>query len=309
MAPGCDNKSMRFRIGAVPIEFSTSSRRLLNQYASLYGRFLSSEDELSSTVASTPHESWIRVHVEKEPFRPWRRRRYEVRVNNQTLFRPTYFRELLSHIEWAITWDVPRALPQFLQLHAATLERDGQGVIFPGASGNGKSTLAVGLVTHGWNYLCDEFALIHCESLDVHPYPRAICVKESAFPVLHDLGIREISNRDCHAGPKGKIRLLNPEEIRVGAVGGVCPVRFIIFPKYSANASPAIVPLSRPEAVSMLHAVCFNLLKCQRLGLDVLTEVVRGARCYRLISGDIRQTCKLVNQVVSQGDGLLAQTG
>lgn len=294
----------RFRIGEVPVELSTTSRRLLRQYTATYQQWRVDDNAESESLAS---DSFIRVSVLPEPFRPWRRRRYEVRINDQVLFRPARFQELLPYIEWAITWDVPRALPQFLQLHAATLERNGQGVIFPGASGNGKSTLTAGLIAHGWQYLCDEFALIHSDTLQLHAYPRAICAKESAYPVLQKIGIDAKRTAAPLSGPKGSVCLLNPEHIRKGSSGSICPVRFVIFPKYTAGAMPALIPISRPEAVSMLHTVCFNLLKCRRLGLDVLTEVVREARCYRLISGDLSKTCQLVDALVAGRQNVLAE--
>ena len=56
--------------------------------------------------------------------------------------------------------------------------------------------------------------------------------------------------------------------------------------------------MTRAEGAFALHRVCFNLFGCKQLGLDVLADVVRGAECYRLVSGEIHRTCDLVEKLV-----------
>jgi hypothetical protein len=45
-------------------------------------------------------------------------------------------------------------------VHASGVARDGQAVLFPGASGAGKTTLALALVAHGWALLSDDTVLL-----------------------------------------------------------------------------------------------------------------------------------------------------
>lgn len=299
---------LRLRIGVAPVELHCTSARVLAAYADLYAPWCVDPCRLRSIddSSATP-ETAIRVTVDRQPIRPWRRSRFRVWIGDRLLFQPAGLRELLPYIEWAITWDVPRVLPQYLQLHAASVERNGAGVVLAGVSGSGKSTLAAGLIAGGWRYLCDEFALIHADSLELHPYPRAICIKEPAFAVLQHLRIRDDAMHHGLAGPKGAVRLVRPERIRPDAVGGPCPIRYFIFPTYRPGATPALVPLPRPDAVALLHTVCFNLLKCRRLGLDVLTEAVREAVCYRLVAGEIHATCHLLERLVAGQPAALAR--
>jgi hypothetical protein len=201
-------------------------------------------------------------------------------------------------MEWAINWEVPRTLPRFLHLHAGSMEIDGRGVILPGDSGSGKSTLTVGLIARGWRYLCDEFALIDADTLRVHPYPRAICVKRPSFDALESLGVRVPPQPSYVKGRKGQVAFVDPMTIRPGAVGAAAPVRYVIFPNHRAGADPALQPISRAEAAFDLHRVCFNLFGCQRPGLDVLSGMIRGAQCYRLTAGEIGATCDLLERLV-----------
>jgi len=279
---------MHFEIGAVHVSLQTSIRTLRSQYNTLYRDFRTAR----------PADDAIEIGVQRSPLSLRHRRRYEIWVNGRPRFEPARFDEVLPYVEWSINWELARVMPQYLQLHASSMEVDGEGVIFPGASGSGKSTLTTALLARGWQYLCDEFALIHADTLELHPYPRAICIKKPAFPVVETLGLRLRGSRHYHKGTKGDVVFLNPADVRPEPIGRVCPIRQVIFPRYVPGATPALVPLHRAEAAFVLHEVCFNLRNCDRIGLDILAAMVRGASCHRLISGDIGRTCDLLEQLV-----------
>lgn len=247
-------------------------------------------------------EHEICVDVRKSPPSLKRRRRYEISIGGYPYFSPQHEEEVVPYVEWAINWEIPRLLSEYVQLHSAAMEYKGRGVIFPGSSGSGKSTLTAGLLAGGWRYLCDEFALIHELTLHVHPFPRAICIKRPSFPVVNALGIKPSRDRPYTKGAKGKVRLLSPADVRPDAVGQACPVRYIIFPKYESGARPELVPMSRAQAAFALHRVCINLLRRPGSGLVSLTSLVRGARCFRLVAGDISSTCSMLTQLVEERD-------
>ena len=286
-----DSQTRRFQIGVVHASLRTPLRGLRDRYTALYRQFRTDQSD----------EREVRVEVRPRRRSSWRRRRYEVTVNGRLQFEPSRADEILPYIEWSINWEVPKVMPEYLQLHASSMEVDGAGVIFPGQSGSGKSTLTAGLLTRGWRYLCDEFALIHSDALALHPYPRAICVKKPAYPVIQSLGLRLHGDRQYIKGFKGRVGFISPVEVRPNAIGQACPIRYVIFPKYTSGATPTLIPIGRAEAAFDLHAVCFNLFGCRALGLDVLAGMIRQASCYRLISGEIAATCDLVQQLVEHG--------
>ncbi len=291
-------QTRRFQIGVVHAALTTPLRGLRDRYTALYRQF------------QTDKPNAREVHVEVQPRRlpPWRRKCYEVTVNGRLQFEPSRADEILPYVEWSINWEVPEVMPEYLQLHASSMEVGGAGVIFPGQSGSGKSTLTVGLLARGWRYLCDEFALIHTDTLALHPYPRAICIKKPAYPVIKSLGLRLHGDRQYLKGFKGWVGFINPVEVHPNAIGQACPIRYVIFPRYTRGATPMLIPISRAEAAFDLHAVCFNLFGCQTLGLDVLAGMIRQASCYRLIGGEIAATCDLVGRLVEGGMGQQAQS-
>lgn len=281
---------MHFSIGDVNVSLTTPIRTLRRQYSELYHEF---------QVETEPDDA-VRVTVVPSRVSLKHRRTYRIRVNDRDRFAPSRFDEVLPYVEWGVNWELAEVQPRFLQLHASSLEYDGQGVIFPGASGSGKSTLALALLKAGWRYLCDEFALIDADSLRLHPFPRAICIKKSGFQAAASIGIKVSTARHYHKGTKGPVAFLNPLRIRPGFLGRVCPVRFVVFPKYVPHASPTLMPMSRAEAALELHHVCFNLFGCRALGVDVLTGVIRRAACYRLVSSDLPETCNLLTRMVEE---------
>ncbi len=277
-----------FQIGVIPIALRSSVRRFRKEYERLY----------APCRCPVPIRDAVEVEV-----KPARRvmgyaSHYEIHLNGRLRFSPTNYDELLPYVEWAVNWELPKLRPEYLQIHAASMEYDGVGVIFPGDSGSGKSTLATALLTRGWRYLCDEFALLHARSLELHPFPRAICMKEAANPILDRFGLTTHAGARYLKGSKGFVGFVSPFQVRPDCIGRVCPVRYVVFPKHVSGATPALVPISRAQAAFELHRVCFNLFGCERPGIDVLSAVARGAQSFQLVSGDIEDTCSLLERTI-----------
>lgn len=294
-----DSVSTRhFRIGVVATALRTEIATLREQYLSLYGHW----------EVQGAGEREIMIEVTRRSRSRFGRRRYLVNANRRVEYEPTRTDEVLPYVEWAVNWEVPRIMPEFLQLHASSLNCDGVGVILPGHSGSGKSTLTAGLLARGWGYHCDEFALIHTRTHELHAYPKAICVKQPSFEAVRSVGLGIHKNRHFFKGSKGYVGFVDPLSVRPDVVGGPCPVRYVIFPKYAAGATPTLIPLSQGEAAFRLHAYCFNLLNCDAVGLDVIAAVVRESLCYELTAGDLGETCELIEGAVRGGRVALARS-
>ena len=165
----------------------------------------------------------------------------------------------------------------FCAVHAAALETDGRGLLLPGRSQSGKSTLAAALAAAGFGFLGDDTIVLAAETLEARAVPFGISVKDGAwdllasrFPRLPDLPI--------HVRPDGKrVRYLLPDALRLESR---VPVNWIVFPEYSAEADAELVPLSRPVALSQLLR-----------GVTALGDGLTSAKVDRLVQWIGRADC------------------
>lgn len=73
---------------------------------------------------------------------------------------------------------VLRLQPEMTFLHGASLVIGGRGVFIGGAKGAGKSTLALALAARGHGFLGDEVAAIETATGLMHPFRRAVSIRE-----------------------------------------------------------------------------------------------------------------------------------
>jgi hypothetical protein len=237
------------------------------------------------------HHPEIAMEVRRAPRSRWGVSRFLVFADGRTSGIPRRRNELLPLIEWGINGRLIATRDDFLQLHAASLVRDGKGLVLVGPSGVGKSTLAASLLARGWEYFCDEFALIEPRTLRLQPFPKAICIKAGAFRLLRERGL-PFAGR-CHyvKGLKGKVAYINPRDIRPSIVGEPAPIRCIVFPKFVPDAEAQLFPVSRARAAFFLISSALNARRFGGEAIAHLCAVARGAACFGLISGSLDESC------------------
>ncbi|NOT02537.1 MAG: hypothetical protein HOP29_18170 [Phycisphaerales bacterium] len=287
-APATDAGERYFQIGVVPVSVGGSYAPAIGDFAALYA-----EQE-----CQRPPTGCIDVRVNPSARAAALPRRYDVAAGGTDRFHALRSSSVLPHIEWAINWELATSWPGYLAVHAGVVERNGRAALFAAPPQHGKSTLTLGLVRRGWRYLSDEFALLEPSSGHVHPYPKAICVKEGSFTVLNELGLSGGARRFYDKGKKGRVTFVRPSDCHEGAQGGVCPIGSVFFCRYEPGAVPRMTAVSRADAVLRLTRVTFNFRKYRARGVELLADVVRNAECYELTSGDLSRTCDLVASVV-----------
>jgi len=281
-----------YRIGPVPVSLYCELPRILDDFH----RFYEPYQVFAPAVDS--------FRIEVVPRRSWRslRRYIHIRTNGREQCVLAGESSVLPFVEWTMNALVARFLPGYLQIHAAAMSLHGQGIILAGAPGQGKSTLAAGLLARGWSYLSDEFALIQPDTRMLEPYPKALCIKAGSFDPVIELGLPLDLSRVLHKGSKGPVSLLDPLAVRPDAVSKPCPVRMIVFPQYRPDAAPAVEEISRAQAVFELVQASFNFTKFRNRGLELLADLARQARCVRLTSGHLHQTGQLLEACLAESD-------
>ena len=260
---------------------------MVDEFRELYSAFQQPEAALDT----------IDLHVARRSRFGSIRSRYDVCGDGETLFAARRAREVLPYVEWAINWRVIATHTEFLQLHAAALVRGDHAVVFPGASGSGKSTLVAGLLKRGWKYLSDEFALIHLDTGLVHAFPKAVCIKAGSFGVLGKLNLPIWRRRNYVKAFKGPVGYLRSQDLDPDVVGRRSPIGRIILPRYVPGADPFVRSIPRSEMAFALNRHVLNRDQIGPRGWSWLTDTVRVAQCFRLVSGELQATCDLVESL------------
>ena len=186
---------------------------------------------------------------------------------------------------------------RFLLLHASAVERDGRALLMTGDSGAGKSTLAALLGERGWRFLGDEFALVDLESGALHPFPRAISLKNEATALFD---VEEERLGPILAGtPKGRIRHLRPRAEAIARMDETAAPALILFPRFGRDLPAEIRPVGAAEIFVRLTQASTNYVALGEPGFAALSRLVTGVRARAIDYPDTETAIALVEQLWS----------
>jgi len=194
--------------------------------------------------------------------------------------------ELLYELQTDAIISIQRIRHDLYFLHAAVAELDGAASLLVAESGAGKSTTLWGLLHHGWSYLSDELAPIQIASMQVHAYPRALCLK-SRPPHPYPL-------------PDGAVQTSHTIHLPVAQLPAAshidpCPLAAVYFLDYRPETDvPELTPIGPAEAGARLYANALNPLAHANAGLEGAVEITKCLPCFTLDSADLSATCQLV---------------
>jgi HprK-related kinase A len=254
-------------IGPVSFRVGSAWKGPVDALARLYADYPAPEDEVCDFT------------VRLEPEKPWRRwLRPSVAIHGDYML-PDAVPLSLAHgllaAEMGMNLQMALGQKRFLLLHAASVERDGRALILTGESGAGKSTLSALLGESGWRLMGDEFALLDCESGLLHPFPRAISLKNGAIAVMEKVAGEGRFGPVMEDTPKGRIRHLKPRADAIARMREPARPALILFPRFGKEkAMRAVGPA---EVFMRLTQASTNYVALGARGFDALSGLV--ARC------------------------------
>jgi len=215
--------------------------------------------------------------VRLEPERPWRRAlRPSIAIRGDFMLpgaAPLSLAHGLLAAEMGMNLQMALGQRRFLLLHAAAVERDGKAVLLTGHSGAGKSTLSALLGERGWRFLGDEFALLDPESGLLHPFPRAVSLKNESLAVFGEVDGARLG--PVMAGtPKGTIRHLRPSPDAIARMDVPARPALILFPRFGRDLAPDSRPVGAAEVFVRLTQASTNYVALGRRGFDALSRLV-----------------------------------
>lgn len=166
-------------------------------------------------------------------------------------------------------------------LHAAAMARsDGAVVLFPGASGAGKTTLALGLLRQGWGFLADDMVFLNDHT--VLGFADEVDVSEHTAALFPDLA--PALHRPA-AGGRSKRPLLIEEAFDAPPVRSGRPAA-IVFPRVGVDDESRLTPIGSDEAlVELAPNVLLTDAVASQAHLDALGSLVRSTPSFALETG------------------------
>jgi hypothetical protein len=183
--------------------------------------------------------------------------------------------------------------PEYLSTHASAVSLHGDAALFAADRDSGKSTLAAGLVRAGLSYVSDEAVAFEWETGCIQPYPKPISLDPGSWPLFPEL---DPSARFDDA-PLTQWQV-PATRIGPGRISPVCRARWLVFPKYEADAATSLTPISRGEALVEWSKNTFRFNQLGRDALELLAQLVPDVECYRMAVGNLDDAVACVTDLV-----------
>jgi hypothetical protein len=198
--------------------------------------------------------------------------------------------DLLFAIEKELVVELQNMRPDLFFLHSAAIEWKGKVCLLAADSGSGKSTTAWALLHHGFGYLSDELAPVDLRSMEVHPYPHALCLKQ-APPPDYPLPAETIDlGRTLHV----PVPALPTQAIAVPR-----PLGAVFLVKYRPDlGAPELRAIGAAEAAARLYLTALNALSHPNRGFDAAVAIAKHVPCFAINSADLPATCALIRSAL-----------
>ncbi len=166
-----------------------------------------------------------------------------IRERSAELARSSLFPELLSLVYPGREW--------IAIFHAAAIGTDQGCIVFPEASGKGKTTLVAGLMHSGLRYLSDEMTALEAAGMNIAGLPFCLNLKEKSWPLLASY-YPEINELPIYRRADQNVRYLPPRSFRNINVSSLLPARCLVFPNYQSEMPMRFSPISSTESLRRL---------------------------------------------------------
>jgi HprK-related kinase A len=285
------NHVMRLQVGPVAFRIGSQWRRPIAQLRRLYSGYPEPEGVCDFTV---------RLEAE----RPWRRwLRPSVAIRGDYILpdaAPLPLALGLLAAEMGMNLQMALGQKNFLLLHAASVEKDGRALLMTGPSGAGKSTLGALLGERGWRFMGDEFALLGLDDGLLHPFPRAVSLKNESLALFDGADPARLGPV-LSGTPKGTIRHLRPDPAAVARMGEPARPVLILFPRFGRDLEPAVREVGAAEAFMRLTQASTNYVALGEPGFDSLTRLVASVPSKAIDYSDVAEAEDLVGRLWSAG--------
>ncbi|WP_431133982.1 hypothetical protein [Psychroserpens mesophilus] len=164
--------------------------------------------------------------------------------------------------------------------HASTISNGRESIMIVGDSGNGKSTLSVLLMAHGFDILCDDFTPLYENNLHLYRYPAATSIKKGAFEALKPY-LNNIDLLKTHTNGPKKINIKYvPPLLNYENQDSSFPCKKIVYVKYNSLGEDSLDQISIDKILETL--IPDSWISPKESHALKFIEWLKGVKCYEL---------------------------
>lgn len=204
----------------------------------------------------------------------------------------------ISYVEWLINSTAIEYLNDYYLIHAAAVSHGNQGLILPGRSGSGKSSLVGRLIADGWRYLSDDVAVIAPWSRHLYPFAKSVRLHEGARDALQEIHPSLKDLPSIKAADGIETWYLRPQSDWLPSEP--VPLRYAVLPTFVRGAKTQLQPIRPSEALACILAESFNLQRHGKYAVHDLAKLLGSIRCDTLIFGNLDEAAALLAQVIAR---------
>jgi len=210
-------------------------------------------------------------------------------IAEPTLKKPLFFESIF----WPFfVWEILSFEGLFL-LHAAALKDPyDRGFLFAGNGQQGKTTLSLSLIRHGYSFVSDDMIFFQKEGR-ILPYPLDFHIDPFLAEHFEELAFLRELPPHYTLNPKRRVpkaRLLSLYESRGSqSLSHLEKVDFIFFPSIHSLSKSRIETLGKSQALANLIPTSVLVLFSQEKAMEHMTSLknlVEHANCFRILLGN-----------------------
>ncbi|MCF6354817.1 MAG: HprK-related kinase A [Candidatus Polarisedimenticolaceae bacterium] len=286
------NGGISFNTGPFRIQLQTQIMPLLELLTQLYP---ASELVNNREVA----DFHIRMAQPRNYRRLWRPQA-RFYIDGRSHFEPYPLDHAFPHMEWGLNYCIATRAHQYCMLHSAVVARNGRALILPAMPGSGKSTLCAALIHRGWRLLSDEFGLVQPGKNRLTPLPRVIPLKNRSIDIIREFAPEATLGPTFPKTRKGDVAHLAPPVDAILNQDQHPEPAWVVFPKYTPNASSQLEPIPKGIAFIRLANNAFNYRLLGETGYKTLVSLIKSCKCYSFSYSDLESATQTLNALVSK---------
>ena len=270
---------LRLHTGPFVFRLQSAHREVRAGVAAMYARHRLAE-------AGEPTDFALRIAPGRGLHRFWHRQARFV-FDDRSVFEPLPAAHAFALLEWSMNWCISSHAHQYLIVHAAVLARGERALLLPAPPGSGKSTLCAALMLSGWRLLSDELTLLRMDDGWIDPLVRPVSLKNRSIGVIGARFPAARFSAVTRDTSKGDVAHLQPPAEAVAAAGERVRARWIVNPRWVADAALQLTPRPRAAAAVELARNAFNFALQGPQGFERVADLVAACDCHDLVYGDL----------------------